>query len=63
MTKFRRHTDVLADDERSEHLGIWISFTLLYMALIGVVIWAGTPCSKDGWQLLERCVRNTMPPS
>jgi len=29
MTEFRRDTDVFADDERSEHLGIWISFTLL----------------------------------
>jgi hypothetical protein len=26
------------------------------MALIGLAIWAGSPCSKDGWQLLERCV-------
>jgi len=65
MADFRRYTDVLADDQRPDAVFslVWISTTLLYLALMGLVIWLGPHCSKDGWYLLDRCVPYTMPPS
>jgi hypothetical protein len=62
MANFHQYTDVPADDHRSGSL-YFLGFILLYMALLGLVIWVGAPCSKDGWQLLDRCVPNSIPPS